>query len=272
MVTNKLNRLSIGLFVANCLIMLPCLFFTIYFENYSLIFIPFVVLIGSIVFIDFKKLFYLLFFLLPLSVEIYLPNGLGTDLPTEPLIIFLTLVFIIYILHDPKKFDNGFLKDPIIQLLILHFVWIGIVTIYSSVPMISVKFLLAKSWYLITFVFLGGMIVKGKREFKTIFWCVFIPLFILVLYILVRFALYDFAFSNVNKPMSPFFRNHVTYAALLVAFYPFCWLASTWYPRGSIKRMILNFSKVLFVVCYLFFLHKSFMACFTYSACRIHHG
>lgn len=41
-----------------------------------------------------------------------------------------------------------------------------------------------------------------------------------VLYVLVRYAGYGFSFEEVNKPMYPFYRNHVSYACMITIFTP----------------------------------------------------
>ena len=58
--------------------------------------------------IDFKLIFYLLLFFIPLSTEITFDNGLGTDLPTEPLIIGLMGIGLLYFLvHFKKRSRKG---------------------------------------------------------------------------------------------------------------------------------------------------------------------
>ena len=45
--------------------------------------------------VDYRPLFYLLIICLPFSTEIVLPGGFGTDLPSEPLMIGLMLIFLL---------------------------------------------------------------------------------------------------------------------------------------------------------------------------------
>jgi O-antigen ligase len=64
--------------------------------------------------------------------------------------------------------------------------------------------------------------------------------------------IYHFAFDEVNKTVGPFYRNHVNYAAMISIFYPLIWLAASWYKKGSLNRLILDCSKVLFTLGILF--------------------
>ena len=57
--------------------------------------------------IDFKIIFFLLLFFIPLSTEITFDNGLGTDLPTEPLIIGLMGIGLLYFYVVIFHFDTA---------------------------------------------------------------------------------------------------------------------------------------------------------------------
>jgi hypothetical protein len=67
--------------------------------------------------IDFKIIFYLLLFFIPLSTEITFDNGFGTDLPTEPLIIGLMGIGILYFLIHFRKIGSAYLTHPLTLLL-----------------------------------------------------------------------------------------------------------------------------------------------------------
>jgi O-antigen ligase len=77
----------------------------------------------------------------------------------------------------------------------------------------------------------------------------------------VRQALQGFSFEDVNKPMPPFFRNHVNYAAILSIFFPFILLARTWYAPGSKLRRLLTFALLFYAVAiYLSFTRTTYLA------------
>ncbi|MEO0627583.1 MAG: hypothetical protein AAFY91_11395, partial [Bacteroidota bacterium] len=66
--------------------------------------------------------FWALIACLPLSVEFYF-GSLGTDLPTEPLMIILTLYFFIHAICYRRGYAGWFYKHPISLLVILHLIW-----------------------------------------------------------------------------------------------------------------------------------------------------
>jgi len=224
-----------------------------YLEQYLLALLPFVVVLGYFSLVDFQKVFYLLLFFLPLSIEYYFKgSNLATDLPTEPLMIGLMFVFFLYVLANPGLIKSRFLVHPIILILGLHYFWTFITALTSEDMVVSLKFFLAKTWYIVVFVFLAGLILKDSKTFRSAFWVLFVPLFSITLLILVRQALHGFAFDEVNDAVMPYFRNHVNYAAHLTMVFPFLWIAAYWYEKGTFKRRFLLISRVIFLVAIYF--------------------
>lgn len=211
--------------------------------------------------VDFKKVFYLLLFTLPLSTEYYFPNGLGTDLPTEPLVIGLMLAYGLYVLIHWKRMKRDFLLHPISLFLLLHLAWMVFTMVTSSNVLVSFKFLLAKIWYVVGYFYLAGSLLKTEKDVKNFFWIIFIPFVIAVLVTLYRHSTYGFSFEEVKYVMQPCFRNHVLYAAILAIFLPFIILATNWYNRKNLIKWALVFSVLLFIVAiYLSFTRTAYVS------------
>jgi O-antigen ligase len=217
-------------------------------EQYWLPGIPFFLLLFYLTIVDFRKVFYLLLFCLPLSVEFFLPGGFATDLPTEPMMLGLMGVFILYVSRHYREMSGQFLKHPITLLLLLHLAWIFFTAMFSQNVMVSVKFFLAKVWYIAVFYFLTGFLLKKKEHLQSFFWWIYIPLTLLIIQTIIRHASYGFTFSDIGWCVTPFFRNHVNYASMLTLFFPFLMLAMSWQKRGSSTWIMLLFSLVLYVV------------------------
>jgi O-antigen ligase len=229
-------------------IVILSLFIGIATEFYYLAALPIFILLVYLTIVDFQKVFYLLLFFIPLSTEFYFPNGFGTDLPTEPLMVGLMLTGFLFLLRHGHEVDGRFLKHPLTLILLFHVSWIGFTAITSSMVLISVKFLLAKIWYIATFYFLASRILKGEKDVKQYFWIVFIPLFFTVVQAIVRHSAYGFSFSDVYKVLSPFYRNHVAYAAIIVLFTPFVWFIRQWYPTYSRIWWILSACLIVMLI------------------------
>ncbi len=209
--------------------------------------VPIGLLIAYQAIADFRKIFYLLLFMLPLSTELDITSGLATDLPTEPLMVGLMLVAIVYMAANPQKLNMQFFKHPIILMVGLHALWVLVAAFYSEVYLVSFKFFAAKVWYILVFVFLTSIILKDESHYKRAFWLIFIPMLFTIVQTLIRHSMSGFAFSEINPVVVPFYRNHVNYAAMITLFLPFVLLARSWYRPGTFTRRFLNFSILIFL-------------------------
>ncbi len=250
---NQLDRFSLGLFTGFGLLTILCLWAGFYLEQYVLVTVPFGVLFAWVALTDFKKIFYFLLFLLPLSTEFEVGGGFSTDLPTEPVMVALMAIFLLFIASNRHVIDRQFLTHPLMLLLYLHYAWMMFTAMHAVDVVISLKFLLAKFWYIIVFVFTAAMLLTKQGHFRKFFWLIFIPLLLASIKIFIHhLVVYNLSFEDVNEPMGPFFRNHVNYADMITAFYPFLFVAATWYEKGSWKRWLINGAKIYFVVAVYF--------------------
>ncbi|MBK6929594.1 MAG: O-antigen ligase family protein [Saprospirales bacterium] len=212
---------------------LACLLGAVGLESWWLATVPAIGLVLWLAVVDFRKVFYLMLACIPFSIEIELPGGLSTDLPSEPLMWLLTLAGGAWFLRHGQILDGRLLRHPVTLALLAHLAWTAVATVSSTDVLVSFKFLLAKGWYVLVFYFLAAHLLKTERDFKQLLWWFFIPLLLTVLSVLARHAPHGFSFQEVNYVMGPFYRNHVMYACLLAIFIPFAWYGAYWYRRYS---------------------------------------
>ncbi|NNE28290.1 MAG: O-antigen ligase family protein [Saprospiraceae bacterium] len=208
-------------------------------DQYALFGLPVVFLLLFVSVVDIKKIYWLLLFCIPLSVEVPISSSLATDLPTEPLMVLFLIVGLIFLITHVHKLGKGFLLHPLTLILLLHIGWTFACTIVSDLFVVSLKYSLAKLWYLVSFFFLARFFLKAEKDWKTFLWIILIPLSLATLITVVRHSFFGFSFDKANSVTWPFFRNHVTYAATLVLFLPFAVLGRQWYPKGHILRKVL---------------------------------
>lgn len=185
--------------------------------------IPFAFLFGYLAIVNYKLLFFGFFALLPFSVEVTLPGGLGTDLPSEPLMWFFTVISLLLVVWKGKVLSQKIFTNPMSLLLVMHLLWMFICTLMSTYPIISLKFFLAKIWYVVPFFFLPLIILKGEQDLEKLFRYFIYTSIIAVAYVMVNHAASGFSFADINFAVRPIFRNHVNYAAMLVLLVPFIW-------------------------------------------------
>ena len=189
--------------------------------------LPALALVGLlVVFIEWRWLYYLLFFILPFSQEIGLPGGLSMDLPSEPLMLTLTACVAGSFLLGVARLPRRELLHPIIVVLLLMLLWAAVDIFFSVAPVKSIKYLLAKVWYLTPFL-LGTLLIMRRPAQVWQFAAVYASGACLsVLYVASRHASKGFTFGSINWALHPFFRNHVIYAATLALLVPFCLYAA----------------------------------------------
>lgn len=230
---------------------------------YLLVGIPLIVLTLYVAIVDFRSLFYLLLFCLPLSTEIVLPGGLGTDLPTEPLMVGLMLITLLFFISGNRLAELRQFWHPITLFLLVHLSWIYLSSITSNLFFVSLKFSLAKTWYVVVFYFLAAYLLKDTREQRKFFWIIFLPLLFTVGVTMIRHASYGFSFVGIQRVLHPFQRNHVNYAAMLTLFMPFLWFAWRRQPRPSFRWWFLLFSiGIMLLAIYLSYTRAAYIALF----------
>jgi O-antigen ligase len=236
-----------GLFLAIVLTCLAGIMVGIGTEKLWLAGLPAVVIALWLAITDFRRLFFVMLACIPISIEIEF-GGLGTDLPDEPLMWLLMLTGVAWFARNIHLLDARVVRHPVTLALIGHLMWMIICAVASQDTGISLKFLAAKTWYVIVFYFLGIHFLQTQRDFKELLWYFGLSLLFTVTIVFTRHALIGFSFEEVAYVMGPFYRNHVSYACIMTVFLPFIWYGAKWYPSGSFTRFFLLSSVVFLVI------------------------
>jgi len=159
--------------------------------------------------------FYSLSFCTPLSINLadQLKNGFGVYFPTEPLLAGMTLVFLLKVFYD-WKYDIQILKHPVTVVVILNLIWIAICCITSASPLISIKFLVARIWFVIPLYFVGIQVFKHVENIRIFPWLYTIPMIAVVVYTIIYHATFGFDHKAAHWVMQPFYTDHTQYGAV----------------------------------------------------------
>ena len=198
----------------------------VYSDLYWIILVPFGMLLFYFGWQNWSFIFFCLIFLLPWSIEYNFTATLGTDLPDEPLMLLTAALFLINWIYQPRVLERSVWKHPLIGILLLHFFWIIISVIFSTDWLISLKYLLAKSWYLLAFVFTPLIFFTEKKWIRLAALLFLASMVSVTILSLIRHYQLGLSFATINKALAPFFRNHVNYSAMLVCTVPVlvaCW-------------------------------------------------
>ena len=187
------------------LVTLFCAFLSVWVDFVPIAFLPIGLLITYMTIVDYPILYRLLFFLIPFSIEVYLPGGLGTDLPSEPIMLLITFIFLLELVQNPRTIHRPFFSHPVSLLIYAHIGWILITSITSQNWVVSFKFLLAKIWYVVPFYFMSSIILTKRLAFQEVVKWMLIGLLGATCYVFVRHALVDFSFAQIHFIVGPFF-------------------------------------------------------------------
>jgi hypothetical protein len=132
-----------------------------------------------------EKLFLSLAFLTPLSINIEeYTNAFGLFVPTEPLLFGLMLW--LSALQIKKAFLPAHLwKSPLIWAILIYFAWLLVSAITSSHPIVSLKFILARLWFIVPMLFFGSYFFQKRKNRLIFIWLFIVASVIVILYTLI---------------------------------------------------------------------------------------
>ena len=194
------------------------------------------------------KLFYLLLVTIPLSAEVKLSQNFGTDFPDELLMWLITATLPLWLLLRPA-ITRSQLMHPLMIMLSAGMFWTLVTIFFTEHVFLSVKYFLAKTWYIIPFCFGSMAFLKNSKSLRIAAKCILIPMLFVSILVITRHAITGFSFEKVSEITKPFFRNHVNYAALLVCMIPVCFAV---YRSSGTYRVIWLFATLLFVAALFF--------------------
>lgn len=198
-----------------------------------------------------KYILYFLAFSTPLSIHLIEEriSSINLSLPTEPLIIALFVVVLL------KMLKSKSLKMPEVQtllsiLIITDFSWLLFTAFTSTMPLISAKYVLAKSWYLVVFYFLLARVFQNQKNARIFIWCFISSVIILSTYTLYVHAGGGFSRDYAYTAMRPFLPDHGMYAACISFAVPALFVFSVYGKSFNYSAFvrILSFTLFLFLI------------------------
>ena len=217
-------------------------------DFYWFFLLPLVLIVFYYYLVSLDKIILLITFLTPLAVNISdMEMGLGISLPTEPLMFGVVLLFVANLIFD-KKYDKRVGQHPISYIIYLSLFWMFLTTLTSELPVVSLKYLLARIWFVIPFYFIAALIFRKLSNIKKFYWFYISGLLLVIIYTIIQHSAYGFEEEAGHWVMSPFYNDHTAYGAALAIFFPVV-VGFLFYPGLSKSLKALNiFVLVVFVV------------------------
>lgn len=221
----------------------------LYNERFEFLGFPVLILLAYLAIFKLDTVYYLVMFLVPLSInldDMGIDLGVGMALPTEPLIVGMMLIFILKLFFD-GGFDNSILKHPITKFIIVHLAWIALTTVTSTDPIVSLKFLLSRIWFVCVFYFIASQVLKSEKNQRKMVWLYVIGFVPVLIYTFKEHAIRGFDQASANWVMNPFFNDHTSYGACLAMVFPFL-IWQSFSPRiEGVKRILVWIVLIIFL-------------------------
>jgi len=189
-------------------------------QIYYFSFFPIILFVIYLYFISIDLVFFITVFLTPLSIQFVDENfNLGLNFPSEPFLFGLMLMFFIKLMID-RPITKKFVTHPVSIFVLLQMFWMLITVVLSKMPIISLKYFIMQLWFVIPIYFLGGNILKDKKNNYRFAILLIISVCITVLYTTIRHATFGFDRKVGNWIMDPFYNDHTAYGAILALLLP----------------------------------------------------
>ena len=190
------------------------------FEAFNLL--PILILVLYWAVYNIERVVYLMVFCTPLAVTLKnmgLTEGIDLSLPTEPLMAGLMVV---YLLNEfmYKITPRKLLTHPITVIIFIQLIWMLITTISSENFTISIKFLIARLWFVFSCYFVTTQLFKNKKSIIPFILAYAIPLAIVCLITIYQHAAFNFDDKIADWSVSPFYNDHTAYGAALAMYIP----------------------------------------------------
>ncbi len=232
---------------------LLCLAYAGYSGNMLIALLPFGLCAGLLVLFDWRKAWWMLLVGMVISYDVELSATLATSLPDEPVMAGFLVVTLLLILARRNLFPEDYLRNPLLLIIALQYAWLVVAVIYSEEPLISVKFFIAKNWFMASFLLMPLLIFRDKADFRKGFRLVFFPLLLIVAYIFIVHAVtYHFGFREIEYAIPDIFYNHVDYGTILSMVFPPMVAALVLTRKYSKKWLVMAFV-ILFWLAAIYF-------------------
>ncbi len=204
--------------------------------------------------VNWKTAFWVFIFSVPISMDVaFFNDTLATSVPDEPMMWIFLLLIAVLIARQPGLMSRGWLSNPLVLIIALQYVWMVVAVCYSHMPLVSLKFMAAKTWFLVSFFVLPQFIFTEKKDFIKGFWVTFFPLVGTIVAVVIRHAAIGFNFRKIELAIGDIYFNHVDYSTVMSMFYPLLWVAlpltkdKNPFLRLALVGLILAFIPALYV-------------------------
>ena len=166
-----------------------------------------------------KWLVFLTVLAIPLSVKLTL-GGTAISFPAELLAGVIGAFYLIYSLLSSEKTAGALFRHPLTLLVLLDIGWLTVASLFSELPVISLKRLVVRVAFMVVFFFLFSRLFANYRIITRIWLLYAIGLVVPILSTLYNHSHYEFAKAVSYMMTLPFYNDHTQYATTIAYVLP----------------------------------------------------
>jgi hypothetical protein len=106
-------------------------------------------------------------------------------------------------------FPKELWKNPIIWAVSFYIFWVFITSITSSSPITSLKFLLARLWFMVPLLLYGPVIFQKEKNIRLFMWLYSIGMMIAIAYTVIVHATYGFGEKEGHWYLDCIFQKNI---------------------------------------------------------------
>ena len=209
------KKANIGwLYIVAAVFVAIALFLLISFDDYLFFAVPAVLGVLLLYIFSLDKVMLFISFAVPLSVVLDQLEDLAVSLPAEPMLAGVLVLFVTKLLYD-GNYDKKISHHPVAIVIYCMFAWMIVTTFTSTMPVVSIKFLIARLWFVVPSFFFCALMFKKPKNIDWFIWLYIASLCIVVIYTTIIHSQYGFDNDSAHWVMTPFYNDHTAYGAAL---------------------------------------------------------
>ncbi len=188
---------------------------------FNLIPLIFLMFVGIFYFTEW--IIFFMVFVTPFAIslrELGITQGVDLSIPTEPLMIIFSIIYLINERLKKITPDNTF-KHPITWIVIIQLIWMFITTLTSQDIIVSAKYLTSRLWFVLSSYFLMiYLFTSNGNNIKRFLWAYLLGLATIAIITVIKHSEYNFHHKIADWIVTPFYNDHTAYGAALALFIP----------------------------------------------------
>lgn len=189
-------------------------------DSNFLILLPLAGLVLLLFIMNLEQGMMLMALLTPFAINMEIAHsGMELSVPVEPMMILFSLMFLFRVLIG-HNYDRQLLRHPIYVVVLLSLGWMLLTVCTSQLPWISVKYLIARLWFVIPFFFAGAQIFSNPQRIREFFWAYAIGLISIIAISTIKTTGGFSDLQTLHRVMRPFYNDHTAYGCVIALFVP----------------------------------------------------